>query len=114
MTRRWQNDPAFEKQVHQFYEAVAIPDRASRDAEIRRVLAPLAALASRRRVAVVGVMHLKKSDTSALLRFCGSIGFFSAARVVWGFGSHPAPPEPPSLAPLKHTLAPPPNAPEPA
>ncbi len=39
MTRRWQNDPAFEKQVHQFYEAVAIPDRATRDAEIRRLLA---------------------------------------------------------------------------
>lgn len=39
MTRRWQNDPAFEKQVHQFYEAVAIPDRTTRDAEIRRLLA---------------------------------------------------------------------------
>ncbi len=39
MTRRWQNDPAFEKQVHQFYEAVAIGDRTTRDAEIRRLLA---------------------------------------------------------------------------
>ncbi len=39
MSRRWQSDPYFEKYVHQFYEAVAIPDRTKRDAEIRRLMA---------------------------------------------------------------------------
>lgn len=39
MTRRWQSDPYFEKYVQQFYEAVAITDRGTRDAEIRRLMA---------------------------------------------------------------------------
>jgi len=77
-----------------------------RDAEIRRVLAPLAELASRRRVAVVGVMHLKKGDTSALLRVSGSIGFVAAARVVWGFGEDPDTPENRVMVGVKNNLAP--------
>lgn len=77
-----------------------------RDAEIRRVLAPLAELASRRRVAVVGVMHLKKGDTSALLRVSGSIGFVAAARVVWGFGEDPDAPETRIMVAVKNNLAP--------
>ena len=77
-----------------------------RDAEIRRVLAPLAELASRRRVAVVGVMHLKKGDTSALLRVSGSIGFVAAARVVWGFGEDPDAPETRVMVAVKNNLAP--------
>jgi hypothetical protein len=54
-----------------------------RDSDVRRILAPLSELASRLRLAVFGIMHLKKSDTSALLRVSGSIGFVAAARVVW-------------------------------
>jgi hypothetical protein len=54
-----------------------------RGAEIRRVIAPLSDFAARRRVGVVGVMHLKKSETSALLRVSGSIGFV-AARELFG------------------------------
>jgi putative DNA primase/helicase len=77
-----------------------------RDAEIRRVLAPLADLASRRRVAVVGVMHLKKGDTTALLRVSGSIGFVAAARVVWGFGEDPDVPETRIMVAVKNNLAP--------
>jgi putative DNA primase/helicase len=77
-----------------------------RDAEIRRVLAPLAELASRRRVAVVGVMHLKKGETSALLRVSGSIGFVAAARVVWGFGEDPDAPETRVMVAVKNNLAP--------
>jgi putative DNA primase/helicase len=77
-----------------------------RDAEIRRVLAPLAELASRRRVGVVGVMHLKKGDTSALLRVSGSIGFVAAARVVWGFGEDPDAPETRIMVAVKNNLAP--------
>ena len=77
-----------------------------RDAEIRRVLAPLSELASRRRVAVIGVMHLKKSDTSALLRVSGSIGFVAAARVVWGFGEDPDVAETRIMVAVKNNLAP--------
>jgi hypothetical protein len=77
-----------------------------RDAEIRRVLAPLAELASRRRVGVIGVMHLKTGDTSALLRVSGSIGFVAAARVVWGFGEDPDAPETRIMVAVKNNLAP--------
>jgi putative DNA primase/helicase len=74
--------------------------------EIRRVLAPLAELAARRRIAVLGVMHLKKSETSALLRVSGSIGFVAAARVVWGFGEDPQTPETRVMVAMKNNLAP--------
>jgi putative DNA primase/helicase len=76
-----------------------------RDAEIRRVIAPLSEFAARRRIAVVGVMHLKKSETSALLRVSGSIGFVAAARVVWGFGEDPDDPETRVMVAVKNNLA---------
>jgi putative DNA primase/helicase len=77
-----------------------------RDAEIRRVLAPLSDFASRRKVAVGGVMHLKKSETSALLRVSGSIGFVAAARCVWAFGQHPDLPANRVMVAVKNNLAP--------
>ena len=77
-----------------------------RDAEIRRVIAPLSEFAARRRVGVVGVMHLKKSETSALLRVSGSIGFVAAARIVWGFGESPDEPETRIMVAVKNNLAP--------
>jgi putative DNA primase/helicase len=76
-----------------------------RDAETRRVLTPLAELAARRRVAVVGVMHLRKGDTSALLRVSGSIAFVAAARCVWGFGQDPDVPENRVMVAVKNNLA---------
>jgi hypothetical protein len=77
-----------------------------RDSDVRRILTPLAEFAARLRLAVIGVMHLKKSETSALLRVGGSIGFVAAARVVWGFGEHPDSPELRVMAPIKNNLAP--------
>jgi putative DNA primase/helicase len=77
-----------------------------RDAEIRRVLAPLSDFASRRKVAVGGVMHLKKSETSALLRVSGSIGFVAAARCVWAFGQDPDLPTNRVMVAVKNNLAP--------
>jgi putative DNA primase/helicase len=77
-----------------------------RDAETRRVLAPLADFASRRRVAVIGVMHLNKGETSALLRVSGSIAFVAAARVVWGFGEDPDVPGTRVMVAVKNNLAP--------
>lgn len=76
-----------------------------RDAEIRRVLAPLADLAARRHLAVIGIMHLKKSETSALLRVSGSIAFVAAARAVWVFGEDPDAPENRVMVPAKNNLA---------
>lgn len=76
-----------------------------RDAEIRRVLGPLADLAARRRLGVIGIMHLKKSETSALLRVSGSIAFVAAARAVWVFGEDPDAPENHVMVPVKSNLA---------
>lgn len=52
-----------------------------RDQDVRRVLAPLAALAARTSAAVVVVRHLNKSTSApALYRGGGSIGIIAAAR----------------------------------
>ena len=51
---------------------------------VRRVLAPLADLADRYKIAVVAVNHLNKGTSSnAIHRAMGSIGFVGAARSVW-------------------------------
>ncbi|MCZ6834246.1 MAG: AAA family ATPase [Planctomycetota bacterium] len=53
-------------------------------AELRGILTPLGALASRHRVAVVCIHHLNKnSGGQAIYRACGSIGFVAAARAAW-------------------------------
>jgi hypothetical protein len=49
----------------------------ARDNQVRDALTPLAALAQRRRVAVVGVLHLRKADAERVLyRVGGSVGGF--------------------------------------
>ena len=77
-----------------------------RDSDVRRILTPLAELAERRRVAVILIMHLKKSETSAMLAVSGSIGFVAAARCVWGFGEDPTLPGYRIMVPIKNSLAP--------
>jgi hypothetical protein len=63
---------------------------AHRDAEIRRVLDPLAALAARRSFAAVAVVHLnRRSDTDILNRITGSAGYGGSARSILTFGRHP-------------------------
>ena len=54
-------------------------------AAVRGVLAPIKDLASRRRVAVLGLTHFSKdqSNKSPVLRFTGSIGFIGQARAGW-------------------------------
>jgi len=59
------------------------------NADVRVVLAPLADLASRRELAVLGVTHLRKSGGKALYRTMGSIAFAAAARAVWGVAADP-------------------------
>lgn len=76
-----------------------------KDAEVRRVLSPLTALAEKMNFAVKGIMHLRKADITALLRVSGSIGFVAAARVVWGFGKDPDTDQL-VMVPIKNNLAP--------
>jgi AAA domain/Domain of unknown function (DUF3854) len=54
-----------------------------KDADIRRVLGPLAALAERTGCTIAALMHLSKdADRKALYRIVGSIGYVGQARVV--------------------------------
>jgi len=55
-----------------------------KNADVRALLAPLAAVAGKHRVAIVAVSHLNKSDgTAAIYRTMGSLAFTAAARAVW-------------------------------
>jgi putative DNA primase/helicase len=57
---------------------------ANKNAEVRGALAPLAALAGKYKVAVLGVSHLTKNQTlKAIYRTMGSLAFTAAARAVW-------------------------------
>jgi putative DNA primase/helicase len=61
-----------------------------KDAEVRSLLAPLAALAHRTGVSVLGVMHVGKGDQRrAIHRTLGSVAFVAAARIVLAVGKHP-------------------------
>jgi putative DNA primase/helicase len=60
-----------------------------RDQDVRSVLAPLAAVASKQDLAVIATMHFSKSAVSALLGAGGSIGFVGAARSILVFGVDP-------------------------
>ncbi|GAI69308.1 unnamed protein product [marine sediment metagenome] len=55
-----------------------------KNAAIRSVLAPLAELAERYNVCVIGISHLRKSTSeAAIYRVTGSIGQTAAARATW-------------------------------
>lgn len=61
-----------------------------RDAEVRQLLAPLAALAERTAVAILGIVHLtKNSERGAMQRSLGSIAWVAAARSVLAIGKDP-------------------------
>jgi len=67
---------------------VAVPGPIRRcchkNTDVRALLAPLAEMASRRRVAVLAVTHLSKSGgAKAVYRAMGSLAFTAAARAVW-------------------------------
>lgn len=83
-----------------------------RNADVRGVLAPLAQLAARWRVAVVCVTHLTKSyGGKAIYRATGSLAFAAAARVVWLVMADPEHPKNRRLfLPVKFNIGPPPPA----
>ena len=55
-----------------------------KDADVRRVLAPLADMAAKHRLAVLAISHLnKRPGVSVMYRAMGSMAFTAAARAVW-------------------------------
>jgi len=61
-----------------------------KEQHVRRVLAPLARMAERREIAVIGTMHLNRRDGgNVLTRIMGSGGFGNLARSVLVFGRDP-------------------------
>jgi AAA domain-containing protein/primase/DNA polymerase family protein len=58
---------------------------------VREVLTPLKDIANRRRVAIIGVMHLnKKVELDAIHRIGGAMAFVGVARMVWLVAPKPA------------------------
>lgn len=77
-----------------------------KDADVRQVLGPLAALAAKLHVAVVAVMHCNKSTIQrAVHRVSGSIAFVAAARVAWLVATEPHNPERHLMLRLKNNLS---------
>jgi hypothetical protein len=78
-----------------------------RDADVRGILAPLAAMAERRGVAVLCVVHLNKSQQrQALYRAQGSLAFVAAARAVFGVAEDQEEAGRRLLVPMKLNLGP--------
>ncbi len=77
-----------------------------KDAEIRGLLTPLADLAERRRVAILGLLHLTKAQQRRILhRVQASIAFVAQARTVLAVGEDPDTGRR-LVAPLKNNLGP--------
>jgi putative DNA primase/helicase len=76
------------------------------NAEIRGLLAPLAALAARHHVAVLCVTHLRKSAGTAVHRAIASIAFTAAARASWAVAADPSDPERRLMLAVKQNLGP--------
>ncbi len=78
-----------------------------KNADIRALLAPLGALATRHRVAVVAVTHLNKSAGGlAIYRLMGSLAFAAAARSAWAVAKDRVDPRRRLMLPIKNNIAP--------
>ncbi|MGD0266199.1 MAG: AAA family ATPase [Candidatus Methylomirabilota bacterium] len=78
-----------------------------KDAEVRAVLAPLAALGERTGAAVVAVMHLTKdAQRKVLYRAQGSLAFVAASRAVFAVAEDQENPERRLFLPVKNNLGP--------
>lgn len=113
--------PVIEEAVSRMKAALVVIDplmaflggdvHAFRDQDVRRALAPLAAMAERTGVAMVVVRHLNKAPGgSPLYRGGGSIGIIGAARSGLLVAADPEDPERRILASTKSNLGPPPSA----
>jgi hypothetical protein len=82
-----------------------------RDAEVRGLIAPLAALAERTGAAILGIMHLAKDrQQPAIYRAVGSIAFAAAARLVLAVAADPDREDRRIMASVKSNLSTPPAA----
>jgi hypothetical protein len=77
-----------------------------KNAEVRGVLAPLAELAQRHSIAIIGVNHLNKGSGPALHRSMGSVAFIAAVRAAWLVARDKDDADRRLLLPLKNNLAP--------
>lgn len=77
-----------------------------KNAEVRGLLAPLAALAAKYKVAVIAVNHLRKNPGAAIHRGMGSLAFAAAPRAVWGVVADPDDKDRRLLLSVKQNLAP--------
>jgi hypothetical protein len=78
-----------------------------KNADVRGLLAPLAAIAERHRVAIIAVTHLNKSGGGpAIYRAMGSLAFAAAARAAWAVSKDKDDPRRRLLLPIKNNLAP--------
>lgn len=76
------------------------------NAEVRSMLAPLASLASHRRIAILAITHLTKGvGNKAIYRAMGSLAFAAAARAVWAIIADPDDRQKRLLLPAKMNLA---------
>ena len=73
-------------------------------ADVRALLAPLAALAAKHEVAVVAVSHLNTGNGSARYRTTGSLAFVAAARAAWCVTRDPENPTRRMFLPIKNNL----------
>jgi RecA-family ATPase len=77
-----------------------------KNADVRALLAPLASLAERHKVAILCVTHLSKgSGGKALYRATGSLAFVAAARASWLMTNDPDDPERRLVLPVKNNLS---------
>jgi putative DNA primase/helicase len=72
---------------------------------VRKVFRELAAMATRRGLAVLAISHLRKQNGSALHRTIGSLAFTAAARAAWLVAKDPHHPERRLMLPIKNNLA---------
>jgi putative DNA primase/helicase len=78
-----------------------------KDAEVRATLRPIAELAERLKVAVIGIMHLNKdASRTAMYRALGSMAFVAAPRAVFAVGKKPGDEKRRIVAPLKFNFGP--------
>ncbi len=75
------------------------------NAEVRNVLGPLATLAEKHQIAVIGINHLTKSQTRAIYRGLDSIAFTAIARSVWQVSLDPDDEDRRLFLPVKMNLA---------
>jgi hypothetical protein len=75
-----------------------------RNSEVRAILGPVAELAERHGVAIVGITHLSKGQAKAINRIIGSIAFVAAARAAWMIAKDPDDEERRLFLPVKNNL----------